>query len=131
MVKPELGNPVTLRQHQVLFASLLALLILHADDTGHDVAIGEVWRSPEEAKRLAGTGAGLATSLHCDRLAADLILFADTDGDGQVDDYLTRSEDYAELGVYWKSLHPLCRWGGDFHGRPDGNHFSLAYHGRA
>ena len=124
-------TPVTLREHQGLFSRLLAQLILYADDLGHDVAVGEVLRSPQEAHRLAGTGAGITMSLHCDKLAADLLLFADTDGDGQTDDYLIDTPSYAHLGAYWKSLHPLCRWGGDFTGRKDGNHFSVSYGGRA
>ena len=40
------------------------------------------------------------------------------------------SEDYRELGDFWKSLDPLCRWGGDFR-NPDGGHFSIAHQGRA
>jgi hypothetical protein len=38
------------------------------------------------------------------------------------------SEVYRPAGEYWKSLHPLNRWGGDIPG--DGNHFSMSPDGR-
>lgn len=49
--------------------------------------------------------------------------------------YCTLSEDHRDLGDYWKSLHPLNCWGGDFKAhdgrpRPDGNHYSTTYKGR-
>lgn len=114
---------MTLRQRQSLFARLFATLIVQTTALGYEVTLGECWRSPEEAKRLAGTGQGIARSLHCDRLAADLNLFKN----GTL---LTKSEDYAELGIWWEAQHLDCRWGGRF-GRADGNHFSLTYQGRA
>lgn len=115
--------PPTLLQRQQLFAQCLAELISWALGEGYFVTLGEVYRSPEEAKRLAGTGAGIVRSLHCDRLAADLNLF-------KAGRFLTKSEEYAAAGTQWKSIHPLCRWGGDFKTRPDGNHFSIEYDGR-
>jgi len=33
---------------------------------------------------------------------------------------------WKQAGDFWKSLHPLCRWGGDF---GDANHISLEYGG--
>jgi hypothetical protein len=114
---------MTLLQHQQLFAKLVPQLLLEAHRLGYAVTLGECWRSPEEAKRLDGTGAGIKASLHCDRLAIDVNLYLD----GR---WLTRSEEYAVVGSYWKSLHPLCRWGGDFTTRPDGNHFSITQGGR-
>ena len=64
-----------------------------------------------------------ANSVHKQRLAIDLNLFK-----GGV--YQTSTEAHKPLGEYWKSLHPLCRWGGDF-STPDGNHYSMAHEGRA
>lgn len=108
------------RQH--VFAGNIARLILHAIGLGYQVAGGEWWRSYYEAQRLEGLGLGTATSLHCERLAFDLILRRD----GK---WLRFTEDYAALGAYWKGLDKLNRWGGDFI-RKDGNHFSMEYQGR-
>jgi hypothetical protein len=115
---------MTLHERQATFALLLSQLIREAFVRGYDVTLGESWRSPQEAKRLASTGQGIARSLHCDRLAQDLNLF-------KAGVYLTKTEDYAELGEYWEKLHPDCRWGGRFKTRPDGNHFSVTYQGRS
>jgi len=112
---------VTLRERQSLFAQLVARLLIHADELGYDVTLGEAWRSEAEAKRLAATRAGIARSLHCDRLAIDLNLF-------RAGVWLTTTEDHHVLGEWWEQQHPDCRWGGRFQ---DGNHYSLAYQGRA
>ena len=70
-------------------------------------------------------------SLHYDRLAADLNVFIFTvEGTW---DYLESYDEapgvWDRLGSYWKALHPLCRWGGDFESR-DLNHFSVTAWGR-
>lgn len=108
----------TLRQKQSRFALMVARLILQAQVMGYEVTLGEAYRSPEEAARLAGKGAGIRLSLHTDRLAIDLNLFKD----GQL---LTRTEDHAPLGAWWESIGGA--WGGRF---KDGNHYSLAHEGR-
>jgi hypothetical protein len=36
--------------------------------------------------------------------------------------------DYEAMGKKWKSMHELCRWGGDFKGR-DAVHFSFEHKG--
>ena len=89
------------------------------DELFMSCSFGEAWRTPEQAKIYAEQGKGSSSSLHCDRLAIDLNLY-DQDGN-----YLTKTEAYAEIGAYWKSLNPANRWGGDFKNRPDGNHFSM------
>jgi hypothetical protein len=61
-------------------------------------------------------------SNHYIRLAQDFCLFSG-------DKYLKDTESYELLGIYWKTLHPLNRWGGDF-GSKDGNHFSMEFEGR-
>jgi hypothetical protein len=88
------------------------------DELGLSCTFGEAERSPEQAQLNAESGSGISNSLHCERLALDLHLY---DKNGI---YLTKSEDYATVGKYWKSLNPMNRWGGDFKSRPDGNHFS-------
>lgn len=111
---------MTLRQKQTLFATLLVELIEHMFDSGYEVTIGEVYRSPEEAERLAKLGKGIRNSLHTIKLAADINLFKN----GQ---YLSSTESHRAMGEWWEKQHPLCRWGGRFN---DGNHYSLEHGGR-
>ena len=112
---------MTLREKQSLFALLVADLIRFAHAEGFDVTLGEAYRSPEEAARLAKAGKGIAKSLHTDRLALDLNLFRD----GK---FLASTEAHRPLGHFWERLDTLCRWGGRF---GDGNHYSLTHGGRA
>jgi hypothetical protein len=112
---------MTLGEKQRLFCSLVAKLIAFAYDIGYEMTFGEAYRTPEQAQANAVKGTGISNSLHTKRLAIDLNLFYNKV-------YLQRTEEYEELGDYWKSLHPLCCWGGDFK-KPDGNHFSLEHEG--
>jgi len=112
---------MTLRQKQSLFARCVALLIQEAERQGYEVTLGEAYRSPEEAARLAKAGKGIVNSLHGQRLAIDLNLFKD----GK---YLSSTKAHEPLGNWWEYLHPLCRWGGRFN---DGNHYSFEHGGRA
>lgn len=105
---------MTLREKQSLFIRLLARLILHAELLGYELTGGDLYRD----KRC---DYGHPQSLHRKRLAVDLNLFIDGD-------YQRESEAHEPLGSFWKSLHPLCRWGGDF-SDPDGNHYSLEHDG--
>lgn len=107
------------KQHQ--FAWMASRLIQHAHKLGYLVALGEAYRTPEQAKLNAGKGTGISNSLHCDRLAIDLILRTKEGA------YLDKTEDYRDLGEWWEAEGGA--WGGRFK-RPDGNHFSLAYGGR-
>ena len=112
---------VTLSQKQRLFPSLLAQLISWSYANGYELTLGEAYRTPEQAAANAAAGKGSANSNHTRRLAVDLNLFINGE-------YRTGSEDHKPLGDYWVSLHPLCRWGGNF-SRPDGNHYSLFHEG--
>jgi hypothetical protein len=112
---------MTLREQQSLFVSLVAQLIQWAYAAGYELTFSEAWRSPAEAAINAQTGAGIACSLHTERLAIDLNLFKDGE-------YMSDLESYRPLGDYWKSLHPLARYGGDF-ASPDMDHFSLTWGG--
>ena len=114
-----------LGRRQEIFTKALALLLQFAQIKGFDIRMGDVARSKEEAERL-----GFAGSLHCSRLAADLNLFKD----GK---YLRKTEDHEQLGKFWESLSGnyegaelVFRWGGSF-SKPDGNHYSIEYQGRA
>jgi hypothetical protein len=116
---------MTLAHKQQAFAVLVAHLIMEAHSRGWAVTFGEAYRSPEEAARLAKTGAGIKNSLHTSRLAVDLNLFIN----GQ---YQADSAAYQPLGEWWEAQSTsdlTCAWGGRFKSG-DANHFSLAHEGR-
>lgn len=135
-----------LGRKQSLFAALQPLVILHARaHLNHELRLFEFQRSEVVARwnaahcrvckkvkghavhRAATRGRhdfraiGIVRSLHRIRLAGDYGLFTLAGA------YLTRSEEYAELGTYWEWLHPLAYWGGRF---GDGNHLSTRHQGR-
>jgi hypothetical protein len=99
----------TLRQQRCLFTALIAKLITECN----------VYRSYELA--LAPTREHMPNSLHYIGLAQDIDLYID--GVYQKD-----SAAHQWIGARWKSMHPLCRWGGDF-AKPDGNHYSMEWQG--
>lgn len=101
---------MSLRVKQSLFVQLVARLIDHAYFLGYELTFGDAY---------AKTG-HKENSNHYIRLAIDLNLFKDGE-------WLQRTVDHIELGKYWESLHPDCRWGGRFN---DGNHYSLEHEGR-
>jgi hypothetical protein len=109
-----------LSEKRSLFTKMVAELILEALRQGFQPALGEAFRPPETAKQYALEGRGISNSLHTVGLAVDLILYRNGT-------YLTKSEDYLPLGVWWESQGGA--WGGRF-SKPDGNHFSLAHEGR-
>jgi hypothetical protein len=89
---------------------MVALLILHAEQLGYEVTLGDAFRGPN-VKR------GLKNSLHRLKLAIDLNLFRD----GR---YLKSTQAHKPLGLYWESIGGT--WGGHF---DDGNHYSLKHKG--
>lgn len=114
---------MTLRQKQSVFARLVGHLLRRAYAQGYEVTLGEAYRSPEEAARLARAGRGIAQSLHTLRLAIDVNLFKD----GR---YLRSAEAHRPLGEWWEALSTAdytCAWGGRF---GDGNHYSVVHDGR-
>ena len=111
-----------LSEKQAIFTANIARLVVFAYQQGYRLTYGEAWRPPEMAKLNAKSGRGISNSLHTIRLAVDFNLFKDGV-------FLSATEDHAELGKYWKTLHPLNRWGGDFKSRPDGNHYSMEHNG--
>ena len=110
---------MTLHEKQVLFTKNVAALIDYVAANQHTLTFGEAYRTPEQAALNAQHGIGIAHSLHTERLAVDMNLF---DGGGK---YLSEKSDYELFGKYWKSLHPLNRWGGDFEHLVDSNHFEM------
>lgn len=107
---------------QERFSAALGNLLLFAKLSGIGVRMGECWRTPEQARWNAEQGKGIEHSLHCDRLAVDLILAVD--GDVRWD-----GEEYELLAKHWKSLSDDHRWGGDWSSR-DVYHFSIEHGGR-
>ena len=91
---------------------------------GAQVTLGEAHRPTWVAAEYARRGLGIATSLHTQRLAVDLML-------SQNGVYQTSSEAYRPLANLWKVVAPpfgvVPGAGVDFN---DGNHFSCAYGGR-
>lgn len=90
--------PLSSRQKQSLFVRLLGRLFTYADGWGYEFVLGEV---------------------HPSQLAQDLHLFVKGQRVEERDHPVWR-----ELGRYWKGLHPLAVWGGDF-ATHDYEHFSL------
>ena len=110
---------MTLGQKQRHFTRLIGQLIEFAYSRGYELTFGDAYRDPRVHGEVgAKKSYSSASSNHKVRLAVDFNLFRD----GQ---YLTRTEDYTELGEFWESLGGA--WGGRFN---DGNHFSLEHGGR-
>ena len=119
---------MTLSEAQRLHVRMAGRLLVYLHTQGYEATWGQTLRTQAEADANAAAGVGISKSLHLIGLAMDINLWRNGV-------YLTDSVDYQVLGTYWKSLHPLCRWGGDFkdaQGRPkpDGNHFSIEWEGR-
>lgn len=111
-----------LLQFQFRMTVCLGKLYVWADANGYGLTLGEGWRTPEQVAIDVANGKGIAGSLHPKRLAQDLNAFKDGV-------QITTVDGYRALGEYWKSLDPLCRWGGDFTTRPDADHFSITSQG--
>jgi hypothetical protein len=107
---------MTLRQQQSLFMRCLGQLITWAYANGYELTGRQLERSDLAAAANAASGAGIGDSLHRLCLAIDMELFKDGV-------FLQTTDDYRPLGEYWKTLDPLCCWGGDF-ASPDADHFS-------
>jgi hypothetical protein len=109
-----------LLERQWLFSRLLPRLLDKAHELGFEIRGGEWYRTRDQALLNEKAGTGIRNSLHTLGLAIDLALFRDGI-------YLTRSEAYEELGLWWEAQNALCNWGGRF---GDGNHFSVTWEGR-
>lgn len=113
---------LTLGEKRREFSHMFAQLIVWCVAQGYQVQIEDVKRSRTEAFKNAALGTGIALSLHLDGLAGDLSIFKD----GVL---LTSVDDYRPIGEQWKGMHPENCWGGDFHTRPDADHFSRSHNG--
>jgi len=115
---------VSLAATRALFTELLAKLILKGNESGMHVGLdeGRVFVN----RRVVADGQTKWVkdavhkngSLHYSGLAADLVIWDQTWG------YVVEPEPYIKLGGIWRSLDPMCTWGGDF-ANLDYNHFSF------
>ena len=116
---------MTLGDKQRLFSRFFVQLLRYIHQHGHEVVIGEVFRPPEQAQRMADLGKGIVNSNHTRCLAVDLSLFLN----GK---YLTDCDDYEFAGKYWEKLGTgkgvETIWGGRWKSR-DGVHFSIKHGG--
>lgn len=99
---------------QLKFGSMVAKLLPFILELGYAFKFGDAFRDPR-------CPYGSPNSLHRMQLAIDILLFVREDGDWK---YLTLTEEYEPIGLYWESLGGS--WGGRF---DDGNHFSLEHGG--
>lgn len=117
---------MTLREQQEIFARNVPRLIDRIfAEAGHTCTLGEVLRPEWVAAVYAKEGKGIINSVHCLKLAIDINLFVNGN-------LVTNVEGHRVFGEFWKSLHPLNRWGGDFTGKTSGdaNHYSMEWGGR-
>ncbi len=109
-----------LGEKQEQFDKLLPILVLKAHQMGDETRMGDSFRDPRVFGPIGvSKGYGHARSCHKYKLAQDVNLFKDGV-------FLQETIDHLELGLFWETLHPLCRWGGRFN---DGNHYSLEHNG--
>ena len=105
---------------QRVFTLMIADLVQFAYSNGYELTYGDAYRDPRAFGSFSKNKPGVYgrhRSNHKRRLAVDFNLFKE----GK---YLTQTEDYLELGLYWESIGGS--WGGRF---KDGNHFSVLYKG--
>ena len=95
---------------RVLFSSLIPRLIDKMIADGYTPLLGK-----DGLKHMAG-------SLHFDGLAMDIDLFKNGV-------YLTDVKYHRPFGEFWKSLDPLCCYGGDFQS-VDADHYSVTFEGK-
>lgn len=117
--KPD-TDPRTLHQRQVLHVRLVSELIAWAETQGYELTWGGTYRTALQAAANAASGAGIAHSLHMDRLAVDFNLF--------IGGQLATAEQYKPLADYWLTLDPLACAGYYFHS-VDADHFGVTYRG--
>ena len=106
---------------QQAFAAMLGLLIHYAALRGWGLTLAEGYVG-DSIDKPGEDSPHKRTHNHFIRMAQDLNLWVEGRWvrDGSAPEWL-------QLGYFWKTLHPLARWGGDW---ADANHFSLAHNGK-
>ena len=113
---------MSLNEKQARFTYKIAKLIVCVDEElSFRIIAGELFRTKEQATWYAEQGKGIKKSLHCLKLALDLVIYKN----GTISwDY----KDYEAVANIWKKMDPDARWGGDFRNR-DEFHFSFEHGG--
>jgi hypothetical protein len=106
----------SLGKKQELFAWAMGKLLCYVYERGYRARLGDFHR-PDKQGHMPG-------SLHYEKLAGDVNVFFEGKW---LDSYDAGPLVWDDLGWYWKQLHPLCTWGGDF---GDFNHFSVTNGGK-
>lgn len=115
-----------IKEKRIFFSKCLCHLVMWGNEQpGWEVALGVDFDEADPSERRRH----MRGSLHYLGLANDLALYISGV-------YQTDSESYRGLGERWKMLGKDLRWGGDFtdkkgRTKPDGNHFSITYGGKA
>ena len=105
-----------LSDEQIRFTGMVARLILHAEQLGYGLTLGDGYRDPRVFGSIGvSEGYGHPESNHKRRLAVDFNLF----DDGV---YVIDPKPYEELHEYWRSI-------GGSTIEDDLNHFSIKYRG--
>ena len=121
---------LTLGQKQELFARLLGQFLQWFH--GHldwRMRIQEGFVGLTDAADGDHDGPHMKGGAHYNKLGLDFALFI-RDERGVPFHVIGHHDAWDQIGAYWKGLHPLCRWGGDFASR-DYNHISLFHDGKA
>lgn len=94
-------------------------LVEYARKQGYATTAGEFLRTPFQQAEYVRSGASKTfDSRHLQKMAADLQFFEIATGR-----YITTKAEIEFLGLFWESLHPKNRWGGNFKTFKDAPHF--------
>lgn len=113
---------MSLSRQQTVFLQHVAELIRKASEYGLLVTAGELYRTPEQqALHVRNGRSRTMNSQHLKRLAIDLNFFQETP-DGSLK-LVHDGDSVRQLGVFWESLDPVNRWGGNWSNFKDLPHF--------
>ena len=115
---------MTKNEKRVLFLRCFAKLILFAEKNDIEFLVICFNRTLAEQKRLVKAGKSWTlNSKHLLWRAQDIAILKRIFVAGKplrrVIDW--QSKNYATLGIYWETLHPLCVWGGRWKQRDSGH----------
>jgi hypothetical protein len=115
---------MSLLNEQACFLADCWRLCEYIRSLGLTVTGGELYRTPEQQAIYVKSGKSkTSNSMHLQRCAIDLNIFVKPNGKFVL---LADAATWQTIGQYWKSLSPTNRWGGEFKGFADLNHFERA-----